>query len=305
MPEAPSFLLRCLILAIALGPAVPIGAVMASIGRRTVSPGLLGTAFAGGIIAAMLCLLGGVIFALLPFPETGLLKALGEAFMGAAIPEETAKFAVLAGFVLRHHDASRPRDAILAGGWVGLGFALIENFYYVTSSEQWLVTGAVRASLSVPGHVSWGLIMGCFLARHARGLNSALPALGMPILLHGAFDAVLMYREQVEKDPLPGNLLFVLIFALVLAAAWALMRWPVCTELARLDDEAATEARMSDEAAAALEVAAGLSSLALIALIPLALAGMAWASLTLDLRYASLAVLCIMPWTFVELWRRA
>src|SRR6185503_19130265 len=73
MPQAPSFLLRCLILAIALGPALPIGTVMASIGRRTLSPGLLGTAFAGGIIAAMLCLIGGVIFAMLPFPPTGLL----------------------------------------------------------------------------------------------------------------------------------------------------------------------------------------------------------------------------------------
>jgi RsiW-degrading membrane proteinase PrsW (M82 family) len=284
MTEAPDFLLRCLILAIALGPALPIGIVMASIGRRTLSPGLLGTAFAGGIIAAMLCLLGGVIVHMLPMPQAGLGKALGEAFLGAAIPEETAKFAVLAGFVLLHHDANRARDAILAGGWVGLGFALLENFYYVTASQEWLVTGAVRASLSVPGHVSWGLIMGWFLARRARGQGFDLGALGVPILLHGAFDAVLMYRDQVEKEPLPENLLFVLLFAVVLAAAWALMRWPVCAELARLDDEAAVEARMSDEAASALELAAGLSSLALIILIPLALGGMAWASMTFDLR---------------------
>jgi RsiW-degrading membrane proteinase PrsW (M82 family) len=305
MDQDPGALLRCLILAVALGPALPIGAVMASIGRRTTSPGLIGTAFAGGVISAMLCLVGGALFYLFELPEHDLVHALGEAFLGAAIPEEIAKFAVIAGFVLRHHDAVRGRDAVLVGGWVGLGFAMLENFHYVTSSEQWLITGAIRASLSVPGHVSWGLIMGYYVARHARGDGTLLPALGVPILLHGAFDAVLMYRDRVETDVLPNNFLFVAAFAVVLACAWALMRWPVSSELARLDTEEGVDSRMSDEAANTLVVLAGISSLALIALIPIAVLASLWAALSVDTRYASLLVLVIMPWTFVELWRRA
>jgi RsiW-degrading membrane proteinase PrsW (M82 family) len=305
-PEsATGLVLRLAVLAVALGPSLPIGAVMASIGRRTMPVGLVGTAFGGGVIAAMLCLLGGMLASLVHLPDGALLKALNDAFLGAAFPEEIAKFAVLVGFVLRHNEAHRGRDAVLLGGWVGLGFAMLENFFYVTSAQEWLITGAVRASLSVPGHVSWGLIMGCFVARAARGEGSILAALGLPILLHGAFDAVLMYRDQVESDPLPTNLVLVILFATVLVSAWALIRWPVCGELARLDKAEPAETRMSDDAAGSVALAAGLSSLVLIALIPLGIAAAGTAAIAVDARYASLVVLSIMPWTFVELWRRA
>jgi MFS superfamily sulfate permease-like transporter len=83
------------------------------------------------------------------------------------------------------------------------------------------------------------------------------------------------------------------------------MRWPVSSELARLDAEEGVDTRMSDEAAGTLVVLAGVSSLALIAVIPVAVLASLWAALSVDIRYASLLVLVIMPWTFVELWRRA
>ena len=294
-----------MILAVALGPALPIGAVLASIGRRTLSPGIIAYAASGGLIAALLSLVGGMFYTVLDFSEGDLAKSLGEAFLGAAVPEEVAKFAVITGFVLRQAEAVARRDAILVGGWVGLGFAIFENFYYVTGANDWLLTGAVRASLSVPGHVSWGLIMGYFIARHARGEGSLLPALVTPILLHGGFDAVLMYQQKVETDPLPSSILFVLAFAVVLLAGWALVRWPVSAFLARLDQEPGAEVAMSEELSRNIVISAGLTCLVLIACLPVAVIAAITAALIVDLRYASLVVLCIMPLTFVDLWRRA
>ena len=192
----PDFFLRLIILLVAFGPTLPIGAVMSSIGRRTMSAALIVAAFGGGIVSAPLSFLGSVLSHLVAYPDSDLVKAAGEAFLSAAIPEELAKFVVLVFFVLNHQDAKGPRDAILTGGFVGLGFATIENFLYVTGTHEWLVTGAVRAAISVPGHVSWGLIMGYFIVRHARGEGSLLPALAVPVLLHGLFDAVLMYRSK-------------------------------------------------------------------------------------------------------------
>ena len=95
-----------------------------------------------------------------------------------------------------------------------------------------------------------------------------------------------------------------ILFALVLLCAWGLIRWPICAELTRLDLEEDAETRMSDDAANQLVVVAGLSSLVLITAIPLAIIGAGAAAVAVDLRYASLIVLAIMPLTFVELWRR-
>jgi RsiW-degrading membrane proteinase PrsW (M82 family) len=68
--------------------------------------------------------------------------ALGAA---AGLFEETAKLFVLAVLVARHEAFAR-RDANALGAAVGLGFGLLENFFYVIAAGNWpLIAGGARS----------------------------------------------------------------------------------------------------------------------------------------------------------------
>jgi len=297
MVPHPDFGIRVLALATALGPALPIGVVLFSVGRHTISPGTVMTAAGAGLVAAMACFLGLVTAPLITSLPAGLPHAVGEAFLGAAVPEELSKLLCLVFLALRHVDADRERDSILIGGYIGLGFAIIENFLYVTNSIDWATTGAVRATLSVPAHVSWGLIMGYFVARGRFGL-----AFLVPMLLHGLFDAVLMYDETLGQSALPNSMIDIALFGVLLVSTWIFIRGPVCADLARLED-APSPLRIADEAAQAWWIAGGVATIALIIASVLIPALAAWGSYTLDVRYLALALLAVMPITFADVWR--
>ena len=291
------FAIRLATLATALAPALPIGTVLFSVGRHTITPGAALTAAAAGLVAAFTCLLGMITGPLVNLLPPGLPHAAGMAFLGAGVPEELAKLGCLVLMALRHLDTERERDAILLGGYVGLGFAIIENFLYVTGSADWLATGSVRATLSVPGHVSWGLIMGYFVSRGRYGL-----AFLVPMLLHGLFDAVLMYDETLGQGTLPNSMVNIALFGLLLVSTWLFIRGPVCTELARLEDMP-SPLRIADEAAQAWWIAGGVATIVLIIASVLIPALAAWGSYTLDMRYMALALLAVMPITFADVWR--
>jgi RsiW-degrading membrane proteinase PrsW (M82 family) len=301
----PDFVVRLAIVLAALGPLLPLGAILTSVGRRSFAPILIGYAAAGGLASAALSFLGALLHVALPKSGHPALEALQEAFVGAAIPEELAKFAVLMVLVLRHDDAVPRRDAILAAAWIGVGFAIFENFLYVTQAQEWLFTAALRATLAVPGHVSWGLIMGYFVARAQSGRGSYLPALAVPILLHGLYDAVLMYNQKLgEPSVSPGSIALFLAFVAVLVAGWLLIRGPVSAEQGSIDDTMPSEHRMPDHLARRWWIAGGLATLALILCVPAILLGAVAGAVWIDLRYAALAALAITPLAFVDLWRR-
>ncbi|MCG8546633.1 MAG: PrsW family glutamic-type intramembrane protease [Alphaproteobacteria bacterium] len=120
------------------------------------------------------------------------LHALAVAFLEASLPEELGKYLVIFFFVLRHEDPRRPVDAIVLSVMVSLGFATIENLYYVFSSENWSETAMLRAITAVPMHATIGIIMGCYAARLTMERNTpwriATPMLAWPILFHGMYD---------------------------------------------------------------------------------------------------------------------
>ena len=120
------------------------------------------------------------------------LHALAVAFLEASLPEELGKYLVVMYFVLRHEDLRRPVDAIVLSVMVSLGFATIENLYYVFSSENWTETAMLRAITAVPMHATIGIIMGCYAARLTMDQVSqwriATPMLAWPIFLHGMYD---------------------------------------------------------------------------------------------------------------------
>jgi protease PrsW len=118
----------------------------------------------------------------------------------AAIPEESIKLFVLVAFAEKHVDVRRLQDVIILGLAVSLGFATLENFFYVTTASDWKMVAALRALTSVPGHGLDGLAMGTLLVSArldgTRGLWAAKSVLIMPVLLHAAYDFPLFVIEQ-------------------------------------------------------------------------------------------------------------
>ena len=118
-----------------------------------------------------------------------------KAILVAAIPEEAIKFFVLVSLAEKHVDVRRLQDILVLALAVSLGFATLENFFYVISVDHWKTAAAIRAITAVPGHGIDGLAMGALLivARMNGGNSfwSARYALAVPIVLHAAYDCPL------------------------------------------------------------------------------------------------------------------
>ena len=132
-------------------------------------------------------------------------QAAAIAFLEAAIPEEFGKLLVLLCILLRHEDLRRPIDAIALTVFVGLGFATIENIYYVLSSDNWTETAMLRALTAVPMHATVGVLMGYFAALyivHPLRRTSLLAAMFLvPTLLHGFYDyPVFAMQTYIARD---------------------------------------------------------------------------------------------------------
>ena len=129
-----------------------------------------------------------------------LLDAVKLSFLGAAIPEEIAKFLMLWLFVRKSRCFDENVDGIVYASVVSLSFAAVENILYlVTNYESWISVGITRALFSVPGHFFFGVLMGYYYSLFrfypAAGLKVKWLVLGAPILAHGLFDTVLFSVE--------------------------------------------------------------------------------------------------------------
>lgn len=92
----------------------------------------------------------------LPFTDTIFSSAVV-----APVVEEAGKFLVVYLFIWRHREFNEPVDGIIYAMAAALGFATIENIFYVI--EGGYTIGVMRAVLSVPGHVIFSCLWGAAL----------------------------------------------------------------------------------------------------------------------------------------------
>ena len=195
---------RPVILLLAIAPAFALLWYGIRATRGTWKSEALWTAFfmgclsALGIVAAEMGI-GVLLHGVSSSPVTNAaLKALFE----AAIPEESVKFLVLICMALRHVDVRREQDTIVLALAVSLGFAAMENFFYVAWNPNWASVGLLRALTAVPGHGLNGLAMGAMvtLARLSRTSSPWIyaSALAFPISLHAVYDFYPMLADQYE-----------------------------------------------------------------------------------------------------------
>jgi RsiW-degrading membrane proteinase PrsW (M82 family) len=129
------------------------------------------------------------------FDAWGPLAPVLLATLGAAIPEETAKFLILTRYCARHSAFDEPMDGLVYGVTASLGFAALENVFYVFNEPAYAASlgiAGIRAVTAVPSHAVDGAVMGFFI-----GLRYALPARrrqltraawGVPVVLHALYD---------------------------------------------------------------------------------------------------------------------
>lgn len=151
------------------------------------------------------------------------------AFLIIAPVEELGKLAVLVGFAGRRTQFNEPMDGMVYGGVAGLGFAAMENVFYVAAGG--LELAALRAVTALPMHAAVGAIMGFFygLSRFVPTRRTAFLGYAVlaPIGLHGAYNYPLLLNETFEA--LGGgtawlNVLAFAVLAFQIGLALALLR---------------------------------------------------------------------------------
>lgn len=128
-------------------------------------------------------------------------------FIVAGCSEELCKLALLSLAVWKAPDFNEYFDGIVYATFVSLGFAGIENLMYVFNQSSFadsIMTGGVRALLSVPAHFLFAVVMGYYFAQAkfnpVERSQNLWKAFVYPMLLHGTFDALLMIPEAMGES---------------------------------------------------------------------------------------------------------
>jgi RsiW-degrading membrane proteinase PrsW (M82 family) len=127
-------------------------------------------------------------------------KAAFDGFVVAGATEEAFKYFVVFILIWRNRNFNEKFDGIVYAVSVALGFAAIENLFYVFSNNSMQV-GLLRAFTAVPGHAIFGVVMGFYLGMARFSVKGKgkwlLSAFTVPWLLHGIYDFMIMSGHPV------------------------------------------------------------------------------------------------------------
>jgi RsiW-degrading membrane proteinase PrsW (M82 family) len=190
-----------LVAALASRPAAALGVLpgfawMAYLRRedrvRPESPAVLTRAALLGVLATAPIVVVEAVLSVAAPDTLSVAGAVFAAFVVAGVVEETGKALCLRSFRWNPEFDER-FDGIVYAGWIGLGFAVVENVLYLAgapTSGAYVMTFVTRAVLAVPNHAIWAGLSGYAVMRKrfdgkgAGLIGGLLPA----ILLHGLYD---------------------------------------------------------------------------------------------------------------------
>jgi RsiW-degrading membrane proteinase PrsW (M82 family) len=136
--------------------------------------------------------------------EGNFLGAFIFAFLVVAPTEECSKCLCI-WVAFRSPHFNEVMDGIVYGVAAAMGFATVENFFYVF--EGGVSTGIARAFLSVPSHAMTGAILGYYMGMKKMNPESKKHfievGLAIAILFHGAYDFVLLTQTPLSLLVIP------------------------------------------------------------------------------------------------------
>lgn len=119
-------------------------------------------------------------------------------FLTVGFLEEFFKWFMLIYTVYHHLEFDEPYDGIVYGVSISLGFATVENIFYLIGNG--LEYAISRALLPVSSHALFGVIMGYYLGKgkFAKENNKVWLVLSfvIPFLLHSIYDTILISFEN-------------------------------------------------------------------------------------------------------------
>ncbi len=137
--------------------------------------------------------------------NTNLNEALKGSFFSAGPVEEGLKLMVLYFLVYKMKDFNEPIDGIVYGVTSSLGFATLENIYYVYLLADYFNTSSVELAIirsfsAVPAHAAFGIIMGYFFMRYAYIKNEGNLALAflIPTFIHSCYNYFVIYNFLIS-----------------------------------------------------------------------------------------------------------
>lgn len=171
---------------------------------------LLGKLFLGGTGAVIVSLILEELFSAIVDSitvEGSVMYAVLTGFIVAGFTEEWSKLMFLKHLTWksRHYDCVF--DGIVYSVFVSLGFATLENIFYV--SDGGLLVAISRMITAIPGHACFAVIMGYYysMSKVAFKNEDAVAyrkakrnTLLMPMLGHGLYDALLMMDGGVASN---------------------------------------------------------------------------------------------------------
>lgn len=125
-------------------------------------------------------------------------SSLVNAFLSTSMLEEFFKWFILFYVVYQHADFDEPYDGIVYGAAVSLGFATLENIFYLIAHG--LEHAILRALLPVSSHALFGVIMGYYIGKGKFTATSKHKwitlSLFLPFVLHGIYDYILITQKN-------------------------------------------------------------------------------------------------------------
>ena len=120
-----------------------------------------------------------------------------KAYFSVALVEELSKFMLLYAYAYKQPEFDEPFDGIVYAVMVGMGFATLENIFYVY--QYGMATGWVRMFTAVPAHASFAILMGYFMGKakfdSARERQLIFRGIFWATLFHGSYDFFLFLQE--------------------------------------------------------------------------------------------------------------
>ena len=157
-----------------------------------------------------------------------------QAFFVVALTEELCKFAVLRLYAYRQKSFDEPLDGIVYSVMIAMGFATVENIFYVTSYAkigQGYQVALLRMFLSVPAHATFGVLLGYHAgrARFNPARRNRLFMLGLfwAVFFHGTYDVLLFWQQSPEMESYISDILLfsgaVISFIVAMRLSWKLI----------------------------------------------------------------------------------
>lgn len=155
------------------------------------------------------------------FKNNALISSFVIAFFCAALPEEFLKFVFLRRYIISD-ECDEPYDLAFYGAMVSIGFAAIENVFYVY--EGGIETAIIRAFTAVPMHAMCGAMIGYGLLQINRNTQkdryftwaSMKGALFIPVMFHGLYDWPLFVLQHEYSNGLLNLLSVIVWFGIII-----------------------------------------------------------------------------------------